>query len=286
MSPSPTLPITGSPSRWTFRGSIVTILVLLLAGFASLVWTPFPTDGLDVGATLQGPGGHHWLGTDQLGRDVLSMVMRGTLTSFVVAAVGVLIGVIAGVPLGFVAARFPQISFIASSSGDFILLFPAIVAAIALATVLGPTSVNAMLAIGVVSILGFARVVRDGLRRFDGLDYLAASRLAGMESADVAWRQIYPTMSRLVAAQVLVQMGIGVLTEATLAFVGLAAQAPTNSLGLILKDAQGYASLNPLPALVPGLIVLVLAAALTFAGDRLRHLTLTELNGGAVDADA
>lgn len=265
---------------------MVVVLMLLLGGFASLVWTPFPADGLDVGATLQGPDGRHWLGTDQLGRDILSMTMRGTLTSFVVAAVAALIAVIAGGPVGYVAAHFPRAGRAASSGGHFMALFPAMVVAIVLATVFEASSLTAMLAIGTAGIPGMARVVRDGFQRFEGRDYLAASRLAGLDNSEIAWRHTYPAVLALVGAQVLVQMGMGVLAEATLAFVGLGAQSPTNSLGLILKDAQGYAALNPLPAVVPGLIVLTLAAALTYSGDQLRKTTSTELDPGTVDVDA
>jgi peptide/nickel transport system permease protein len=92
--------------RWGISGlriGIVVSLVFLLLGFVSIVWTPYPVGAVDVAAALQDPGGAHWLGTDQLGRDVLSLLMKGVLTSFVVSAVGVALGALFGIPLGLAA---------------------------------------------------------------------------------------------------------------------------------------------------------------------------------------
>ena len=252
-------------------GAIGSLLFLLL-GFVSIVWTPHSIDSLNVGASLQGPGLSYWLGTDHLGRDVLSLLMKGTLTSFIVAAIAVVIGAAIGVPLGLAAAVWGgPLDWIVQKIGNFLVAFPALITAILITAVYGPSSVGVMLAVGIFNIPAFARATRDGMVALESLDYVAAARVAGMTGIEAARRHVLPSVMALLFVQAIVQLALGVLAEASFSYVGLGAQAPATSLGLMLKDAQAYASLVPGLAIVPGFAIVLMVVALNLAGDGLRR---------------
>ena len=255
------------------RAGIVLSLLLLLIGFVSLVWTPYPIDAINVGAALQEPGGAHWLGTDHLGRDLLSLLMKGTLTSFVVAAITVAFGAAIGIPLGLVAANRGGIADQAVLRGTgFLFVFPALVAAILLATVAGPSEVVVMAAAGLVNVPVFARVARGSWLELKSVDYASAARLAGMSGWDIVVIHLLPGLVTVLLAQAVVQLGVGVLAEAALSYVGLGAQTPTASLGLMLKDAQSYTLLQPALMLLPGAMIVLIVASIGLAADGIRGL--------------
>ncbi len=265
------LPFAARPTGLRLRIGASVAALLLLFGFVSIVWTPYPVSSFDIGSALQGPSGGHWLGADQLGRDLLSSIMRGTLTSFIVSAVAVAIGAIIGVPLGFAAARWPGPADRAIREGaDFILLFPALILAMLLGAAIGPSFGNVMLAMGVVNIAVFMRALRDALRAIMPLDYVAAARLAGTGEIEIIRRHVLPALLPLVGAAALAQLAAGVLAEASLSFVGLGAQPPASSLGLILRDGLGYAQQAPVLLLAPGLVIIAIVLALNAASGGLR----------------
>lgn len=261
--------IAASSLRLRIGAGVATLL--LLFGFVSIVWTPYPVNSFDIGSALQGPSGAHWLGADQLGRDLLSSIMRGTLTSFVVSAVAVAIGAIIGLPLGFAAARWPGPADRAiAGAGDFLLLFPALILAILLGAAIGPNFGNVMLAMGVVNIAVFMRVLRAALRAIMPLDYVAAARLAGTGEIEIIRRHVLPALLPLIGAVALAQLAAGVLAEASLSFVGLGAQPSASSLGLILRDGLGYAQQAPVLLLAPGMVIIAIVLALNAASGGLR----------------
>jgi peptide/nickel transport system permease protein len=265
-------PFIGRPTALRLRISAIVAALLLLFGFVSIVWTPYPAGSFDIGAALQGPSAAHWLGADQLGRDLLSSIMRGTLTSFIVSAVAVAIGAIIGLPLGFAAARWigPADRAI-DGAGDFVLLFPALILAMLLGATIGPNFGNVMLAMGVVNIAVFMRVIRAALRALMPLDYVAAARLAGTGEIEIIRRHMLPELIPVIAAAALAQLAAGVLVEASLSFVGLGAQPPATSLGLILRDGQSYAQQAPVLLLAPGLVLIAIVLSLNAASSGLRE---------------
>jgi peptide/nickel transport system permease protein len=252
-------------------GGIGSLLFLLL-GFVSIVWTPHSVDSINVGAALQDAGMVYWLGTDHLGRDVLSLLMKGTLTSFVVAAVAVVIGAVFGVPLGLAGAVWAgPVDWLVRRVGNFLVVFPALVIAILIAAVYGPSSITVMIAVGIFSIPAFARAARNGTLSLRSLDYVAAARLAGMSGFEAARRHVLPGVASLILMQSIIQLGLGILAEAGLSYVGLGAQPPAASLGLMLKDAQTYAMLEPALALIPGITIVLIVIALNLLADGLRN---------------
>lgn len=254
------------------RVGVIASLVFLLLGFLSIAWTPHSIDTANVAAALQDPGSVYWLGTDHVGRDVVSLLMKGLLASFVVAAVAVASGAIVGIPLGLAAAAWGgPVDWIVLRATGFIVTFPALILAILIAAVFGPGPVVVMIAVGVFNIAAFAHAAREGLLNLKTRDYVGAARLAGMGPIDIARRHILPGMAGLILVQALVQLALGVLAEASLSYVGLGAQAPNVSLGLMLRDAQTYALLKPALALVPGITILLVVVALSLAADGFRE---------------
>jgi len=257
----------------SLRIGIIASLLFLLLGFVSIVWTPYPIENINVGAAMQGFSGAHWLGTDNLGRDLLSLVMKGTLTSFIVAAIAVAIGGLVGVPLGLAAAAWGgPAEWTILRLNDFLFAFPALIIAMLITALAGPGAINAMIAVGIFNVPVFARVARGGALSLKTLDYIAAARLAGMGDLEIARRHLLPNIASLIIVQATIQLALGILAEASLSYVGLGTQPPATSLGLMLKDAQTYALLKPSLALIPGITIVLIVGALNLAGDGLRDL--------------
>jgi peptide/nickel transport system permease protein len=250
---------------------LVATAIFLVVGLLSLVWTPYPIEQIDIARRYLGPSASHWLGTDNLGRDMLSLVMAGTWTSFLVAAVAVAIGVGIGVPLGLAAAAWGgAVEWLVLRLTDFVFAFPAVIVAILITTLIGPGAVNAIIAIGIFNIPVFARVARGGALSIATLDFVAAGRLAGLGNAMIAWRHLLPNIMSLIIVQGTIQMSLGILAEAGLSYIGLGTQPPATSLGLMLRDAQGVFLIHPWLTLLPGLSIVLIVIALNIAGDGLR----------------
>jgi peptide/nickel transport system permease protein len=242
-----------------------------LVGLVSLWWTPYPIDVLVIADRFQGPSATHWLGTDHLGRDLLSLAMRGTLTSLTVAAAGVIIGVGVGVPLGLAAVAWGGwVEWLVLRLADLTFAFPAVIVAILIATLLGPGEINAIIAIGIFNVPVFARVARGGALAIATQDYVAAARLAGLGNAAIALRHLLPNIASLIIVQGTIQLSLGILAEAGLSYIGLGTQAPDTSLGLLLRDVQSLFLVHPWLSIVPGLTIVLLVIALNIAGDGLR----------------
>ncbi|SFZ86175.1 peptide/nickel transport system permease protein [Devosia enhydra] len=253
-------------------GLVVAGLFLCL-GLTSLVWTPYPIDRVDIARQLGEPSLRNWLGTDHLGRDLLSLLMAGTLTSFVVATIAVAIGAMIGVPLGLIAAaRGGWAEWLVLRLSDFLFAFPALITAILITAIAGPGAINAMLAIGIFNIPVFARVARGGAMALIGLDYIGAARLAGLGPFGIAWRHLLPNIAGLIIVQGTIQLALAIVAEAGLSYVGLGTQAPGTSLGLLLREAQTFVLFKPHLALIPGLALVLIVVALNLAGDGLRDL--------------
>lgn len=245
--------------------------IFALLGLVSLWWTPYPIEQIAIARRFAGPGGLHWLGTDHLGRDMLSLVMSGTLTSFVVASLGVLIGVGIGVPMGLAAVAWGgPVEWLVLRISDLTFAFPAVIVAILIATLAGPGESNAVIAIGVFNIPVFARVARGGALAIATQDFVAAARLAGLGNAAIAIRHLLPNIMSLLIVQGTIQLSLGILAEAGLSYIGLGTQPPATSLGLMLRDAQSLFLLHPWLSLVPGVAIVLIVIALNIAGDGLR----------------
>jgi peptide/nickel transport system permease protein len=251
-------------------GAIITGFFIAMA-LISQYWTPFDPGVLSIVDKLQPPNAHHWFGTDQLGRDVLSMIMAGALASVGVAALSVIIG-LSGVPLGLLAAAHPgAIDEVMTRGNDLIFAFPALLLAILMTAVFGPGAVNAIIAIGIFNIPVFARVTRAGALQLWTRDYALAARVAGKGAWRISWEHMLPNLLGLLVVQATIQFSLGVIAEAGLSYVGLSAQPPTPSWGRMLNEAQTLTALAPFLALFPGFAVLLFVLGLNLLGEGLRR---------------
>jgi peptide/nickel transport system permease protein len=236
----------------------------------SIFWTPYSIAVIDVPSRFQGPSAAHWLGTDFFGRDMLSLVMSGTLTSFLVAAIAIVIGLAVGVPLGLLAVAYGgPVEWLVLRVNDFLFAFPAIIIAILITAVFGPSAINAMIAVGIFNIPVFARVARGGALSLKTLDFVAAARLAGMSNWGIALRHLLPNIASLIIVQATIQLSLGILAEAGLSYVGLGTQPPATSLGLMLKDSQAMFLIHPWLTFVPGVAIVLIVICLNLTGDGL-----------------
>lgn len=258
--------------RFGLTLGVVLTGLAVAAALVSLVWTPFGVTGVSIADKLRPPSAAHWLGTDQLGRDLLSMVMVGARTSLAVALVAVGIGMGAGVPLGLVAAasRGGWIDDVVMRGNDLIFAFPSLVIAILITAAMGPSAVNAILAIGIFNIPVFARVTRAGALPLWTLDYIRAAQVAGKGAARISVEHVLPNIASLLIVQGTIQFSLGILAEAGLSYVGLGAQPPTPSWGRMLAEAQTMVTLAPHVAIVPGLAIVLTVLGLNLLGDALR----------------
>jgi peptide/nickel transport system permease protein len=256
--------------------------VFLSAALISFAWTPHDVTSLTIADRLQPASAEFVLGTDQFGRDLLSMLMVGARTSIAVALVAVGIGMLIGVPLGLAAAanRGTLLDEVIMRGNDLIFAFPSLVIAILITAVFGPSALNAIIAIGIFNIPVFARVTRGGALSLWTLDYILAARVSGKKRSRISLEHILPNIANLLIVQATIQFSLGILAEAALSYIGLGAQPPTPSWGRMLADAQTMIYTHPMLAILPGLTIIFMVLGLNLMGDGLRDLLDPRLRRG------
>ncbi|MEM9222622.1 MAG: ABC transporter permease [Pseudomonadota bacterium] len=251
--------------------STAAVAIFLVAAFIGAMWTPHPVDGVAIANRFQGFSGAFPLGTDQYGRDMVSMLMAGATTSLGVAAAAVLIGVFFGTVAGLAAAASGGLANVAlMRTSDLVFAFPALIVAAILATAFGPGAMNAIVAIGIFNVPVFARLTAASARQLFARDFADAARLAGKSESRIALEHIAPNVAPIIATQAATQFAVAVLAEAGLSYVGLGAQPPTVSWGRMLAEAQTLVAIAPQLALWPGLAIAACVFAVTAFGETLR----------------
>lgn len=254
--------------------AVVSFTVLAIAVVVAVVapWlAPYAPEHTDFANTLVPPGTPgHLLGTDDLGRDVLSRIMLGSRASLEVALLAVLTALLVGVPLGLVAGYFRAADTVISRVTDLLLAFPFLILAVGLAAIRGASLANAALAIGIAQVPGVIRVVRSDALRLKSLDFVSAAVVHGASDLWVLARHILPNATSVVLVQATVAIPAAILGEAVLSFLGLGIQPPAPSLGTMLANAQQFAARAPWAAVLPGIAIMVLALAFNVFGDSLR----------------
>ena len=248
--------------------------VFILAALLSFIWTPYDATALAVADKLKAPSSLHWFGTDHFGRDIFSMIMVGARTSIAVAFVAVGIGIAAGVPLGLWAAakQGSLVDEVIMRANDLVFAFPALLIAILITAVFGPSAINAIIAIGIFNIPVFARLARGAALTLWTREYIFAARVAGKGAIRISAEHILPNIMNLLIVQGTIQFSLGILADAALSYVGLGAQPPTPSWGRMLADAQTMISLAPHMALFPGAAIVLTVLGLNLMGDGLRDI--------------
>jgi peptide/nickel transport system permease protein len=254
-----------------FTVGFVFSVVVVLAAAVSLVWTPYDGNRMNARDRLQGPSWQHPLGTDQYGRDTLSRVMTGSVNSIIVGLVTVAIGLTIGVGLGLLSAYFGRLADEAIMRlSDLLFGFPAVLTAILITSILGPSMVNAMLAIGIFYIPVFARLTRAVAIVAWEKEFIAAARASGIGEWAITWRHVLPNILSPLVIQGTIQFAVAILAEAGLSYLGLGTQPPHASWGRMLNEAQTFMDTNPWMAIFPGLAIAWAVLGFNLLGDGLR----------------
>ena len=268
------------PTPALLVGAAIVALVAATA-LLSFFFTPFDPLQVNAPARLQGPGPRHWLGTDNLGRDLLSRILVGARITLLVGVVSVGIAVLIGTPVGIWAGmKRGAVEEITMRGADILLAFPALLLAIMFAAIYGASTVSAMAAIGLASVPGFARVARAGTLQVMNAEYVLAARAAAQRPVRIAVRHVLPNITGMLLIQCSVTFALAVLAEAALSFLGLGTPPPVPSWGRMLQESQQYWGTFPAMAIWPGLAIALAVMGFNLLGDGLRDWLDPKLGRG------
>jgi peptide/nickel transport system permease protein len=253
-------------------GLLVVLFFVVLALFAPLL-APYSAAATDFNALLAHPSSKHLLGTDELGRDELSRIVFSARVSMQVGFLSTLLAIAVAVPIGMVAGYYRGwVDTVVARVTDVLLAFPFLILAVGLAAILGASSTNATLALGIGAIPGFIRIARGETLALREEDYVPAAVVNGANDATIIFRHILPNMTNTLLVQATVTIPQAIVGEAVLSFLGLGVQPPKPSWGVMLQDAQSYLSQAPRLAVFPGLAIVLAALAFNVLGDGLRDV--------------
>jgi peptide/nickel transport system permease protein len=255
----------------TVLGSALAIVLIVLA-----LITPWITgDPLkqDTKQRLQPPGAAHWLGTDQLGRDVMSRVLYGARISLriglIVTGISLLVGAIIGLIAGLLGAVWDDILM---RTTDIFLAFPGLILAMAISAALGPNLTNVMIAVAAVSWPGYARLLRAQVLAVKNLEFVDAARSLGASTSRIAWRHLLPNTIAPLLVQASFDIGSSILVAAGLSFIGFGAQPPTPEWGAMVSDTRNFINEAPWASSAPAVAILLTVLAFNLLGDGLRDI--------------
>lgn len=259
---------------------IIMIGLVALACVISFIWTPYDPVQADATARLEGSSLAHLMGTDRYGRDVFSAMLYGARITLLVGVISVGIAIVIGTPLGILAGiRGGWIEEVIMRASDIALAFPALLLAIMFSAVYGASTLTAMVAIGIATIPGFARVARSGTLQVMTTEYVLAARAASQSRFRIAVRHVLPNIVGMVVVQSSVSFALAVLAEAGLSFLGLGTPPPTPSWGRMLQESQQFLGTHPMLAVWPGIAIAIAVMGFNLLGDGLRDRFDPKLNG-------
>lgn len=274
IEPNPQAP--GWRRAWrhpSFAIGAVLVLVLVCSAALSWLWTPWPVAEIDIANKLAPPSAQHWLGTDSLGRDVVSLLLVGSQNSLLVGFIAVGIGLGMGASLGLLAAAHGGwLDEVIMRASDFAFAFPALLMAIMLTAIYGPGLVVSTTAIGIFNIPVFARISRGAAMTVWSRDFILAARAAGKGRWRITRDHVMPNVANVLIVQGTIQFAIAILAEAALSYLGLGTQPPQPSWGRMLNEAQMQMFQAPLLAVWPGAAIAMAVLGLNLMGDGLRDL--------------
>jgi peptide/nickel transport system permease protein len=257
-------------NRGAAAGGLVFLLIVAVAAAAPRLAPDNPI-GLNVSESLEPPGAHHWLGTDQFGRDILSRIIYGARVSVAMGFVAVAISVAGGSILGLLSGYYGgNVDMAIMRVVDVMLAFPGILLALVIIAVLGPNLGSAMVAVGISGMPVFIRVVRGSALAVRELQYVEAARVAGCGDVRIIFRHVLPNV--LAPVIVLVTLGIpgAIISGAALSFLGLGIRPPTPDWGAMLSEGRSFMSTAWWLSTFPGLAIVTIVLAINLFGDGLR----------------
>jgi len=256
------------------------MLLAVLAALAAPLLAPYDPLAQNLGNALARPGRAHFLGTDNVGRDVLSRVIWGTRVSLVAGLVSVALAVVAGSLLGILAGYCGgRVDELVMRLMDAVLSFPPLVLALALGAVLGAGLGGVLVALGVVYTPTFARLMRGQVLSVTVRDYVDAARALGAPGWRVAWRHVVPNAMNPIIVQASLSVAFAILAEASLSFLGLGIQPPQASWGSMINAGRGYLQQAPWIVFGPGAALFVTVVGLNFVGDAVRDALDPRMRG-------
>ncbi|MEH7729102.1 ABC transporter permease [Bacillus safensis] len=251
-------------------GSVIVFLFLILAIFAPLI-APYGINEQSLGERFSAPSAAHWFGTDDFGRDIFSRVVHGARISLWVGLFSVLGSVILGTLLGLIAGYGGRVlDAVISRLFDILLAFPSILLAIAIVSILGPSLQNALIAIAIINVPTFGRLVRSKVLSIKQEEYVLAAKAVGMSNRRIVLRHILPNSMVPVIVQATLAIGTAIIEAAALGFLGLGAQAPSPEWGKMLADARPYLIQAPWTLFFPGIAIMLTVLGFNLMGDGLR----------------
>ncbi len=249
------------------------VLLLVATALLSYIWTPYSAAELDIPNKLAPPSAAHWLGTDSLGRDIVSLLIVGSRNSIAVGFIAVGIGIVFGAALGLLAAaRRGWVEELVMRFADFTFAFPALLSAIMLTAIYGPGLVTSIVAIGIFNVPVFARITRAAANSVWAREFVLAARACGKGRLRITLEHVLPNIASQLIVQATIQFAIAILAEAALSYLGLGTQPPTPSWGRMLNEAQAMMYQSWLLAVWPGLAIVLSVLGLNLMGDGLRDL--------------
>lgn len=261
---------------------IIVFVLVAIFGPIILGYDPVSTNATDrllaPGSTLSN-GSIAWLGTDSVGRDVLSQIIVGARVSLIVAGAAVLIGGTIGVVLGIVAGYFGGvIDSIIMRIADVQLSFPSILLAILIAGVLGPSITNIIITLAITRWVIFARIVRSTTLTVKGKEFVDSARVLGASNFKILYKYIFPSCISPLLVVMTVQVGLVIIAEASLSFLGLGTPPDNPSWGLLIADGRDYLDSAWWIATTPGIALAIVVISIGFLGDKMRDKTDPKLN--------
>lgn len=256
--------------RSAVLGLIIVIILILSALFAPYI-APYNPEKGELVQRLEAPSSAHWLGTDSQGRDILSRIIFGSRISIQVGLITVGISLVIGTFLGAVSGYYGGVlDLLVMRFIDIMMAFPYILLAIAITAVLGPSLLNAMIAIGIVGIPIYARVVRGAVLSVKEQEYVDAARAAGCTDRRIIWRHVLPNCVAPIIVQATLGVGTAILDAAGLSFLGIGAKPPKPEWGLMLNQGKDAMQTAPWTVMFPGLAILLVVLGFNLLGDGLR----------------
>lgn len=247
----------------------IVAIYILVAIFAPLL-APYGPDSQDLLHRLSGPSGAHLLGTDAVGRDVLSRLIYAARVDLPVAGVAVAIPAVTGTILGLLAGYFGRVSdAVLMRSGDLVLAFPVYVLVLALIAVLGPGAGSIIIATALVDWVIYARLVRGEVLRVKTLDYIAAARASGLPRRRVLLGHVLPNAIAQPIIYMMSDIVLLILALTSLSFLGVGVPAPTAEWGVMIAEAEPFLRVRPWLIVAPGIAILTLGIAFSLIGDAL-----------------
>ncbi|MFK4760569.1 ABC transporter permease [Microbacterium sp. ZW T5_45] len=265
------------PRLWrtaTGRFGLIVIAAIALLALVSLFWTPFDPQASEIRDRWLAPSWPHLLGTDDTGRDILSLIMAGARTTVFVSIGAGIVATIVGIALGALGALTARwLRETVAVLVDILIAFPVLLIAMMISSVWGGSLWVVIWSVGIGFGVNIARVTRPELRRVQQSDFVLAAQASGLTPAQNLVRHLLPNVAPVFIVQLSWSMAVAVLAEAGLSYLGFGASVVEPSWGLLLADLQRYIGVHPLSAIWPGLAITLTVLALNLLGDGLRDAT-------------